>query len=81
MSFSKFLKIHNGSLKIEKSPKIRILGHFWGTNYIKITPTNILKPKDMINIPGILAKSKKSSDLHDPLKIYRQLKYGPARKF
>ena len=35
----------------------------------------------MINIPGILAKSKKSSDLHDSLKIYRHLKYGLAKKF
>ena len=29
----------------------------------------------MINTPGILAKYKKSSDLHDSLKIYRHLKY------
>ena len=35
----------------------------------------------MINIPGILAKSKKSSDLHDCLKIYRHLKHGSARTF
>ena len=28
----------------------------------------------MINISGILAKYKKSSDLHDSLKIYRHLK-------
>ena len=38
----------------------------------------------MINISdilGILAKSKKSSDLHDSLKIYRHLKYGLAKKF
>ena len=40
---------------------------------LKITPTIILKPKNMINIPEILAKSKKSSDLHDSLKIYRHL--------
>ena len=33
----------------------------------------------MINIPGILAKYKKSSDLHDSLKIFRHLKYGPAK--
>ena len=33
----------------------------------------------MINIPGILAKYKKLSDLHDSLKIYRHLKYGPAK--
>ena len=38
----------------------------------------------MINISdilGILAKSKKSGDLHDSLKIYRHLKYGLAKKF
>ena len=35
----------------------------------------------MINIPGILAKSEKSSDLHDSLKIYRHLKYGLKKKF
>ena len=43
-----------------------------GTSYVKITPTIILKPKN-INIPEILAKSKKSSDLHDSPKIYRHL--------
>ena len=35
----------------------------------------------MVNIPGILAKSKKSSDLHGSLKIYKHLKSGMARKF
>ena len=34
----------------------------------------------MIMIPGILAKSQTSSDLHDSLKIYRHLKYGLAKK-
>ena len=34
----------------------------------------------MIQIPGILAKCKESSDLHDSLKIYRHLKYGPTKK-
>ena len=35
----------------------------------------------MINIPGILAKYTKSSDLHDSFKIYRHLKYGLAKTF
>ena len=33
-------------------------GSFSGSNYIKITPTIVLKPKNMINIPGTLAKIK-----------------------
>ena len=33
-------------------------GSFLGSNYIKITPSIILKPKNMINIPGILAMIK-----------------------
>ena len=33
----------------------------------------------MINIPGILAKYKKASDLHDSLKIFKHLKFGPAK--
>ena len=49
------------------------------TNYIKIALSNILKPKNMINIPVIVAKYKKSHDLHDCLKIYRHLKYGSAK--
>ena len=55
---------------------------FSGTNYIKITITS-KKPitsKNMINVPGILAKYKKPNDLHDSLKIYRYLKYDPAEK-
>ena len=34
----------------------------------------------MINVPEILAKYKKPNDLHDSLKIYRHLKYDPAKK-
>ena len=41
----------------------------------------MLKPKNMINISEILAKSKKSGYLYDSLKIYRHLKYGPAKTF
>ena len=33
----------------------------------------------MINIPGILAKYKKASDLHDSLKVFKHLKFGPAK--
>ena len=41
----------------------------------------MLKTKNMINIPEILAKSKKSGDLCDSLKIYRHLKYGLGKTF
>ena len=75
--FQNFQKIHNGGLKIEKNSNSN-LGPFLRTNYIKIKPTNILKPKNMINIPWILAKCKKSSDLRNCRKIYRHPNYGPA---
>ena len=55
---------------------------FWAIfrNQLHQNCTNISKPKNMINIPGIPAKYKKSSDLHDSLKIDRDLKYGLPKK-